>query len=148
MSKLLRRAHVKRENAERNYQKIKVDDAYLDDCCYNLQQCIEFSLKYAIEMGGGRYVENHDIRAQLNVLNKLSIVVPNAELLRQNAQTINDWETSSRYKDSFIALIDDVDIARKCANDLLDFLDSCVITQEVKPMELFPDRKISDTEVQ
>lgn len=38
MSKLLRRAKVKLQNVENNYAKIGVDDAYLDDCCYNLHK--------------------------------------------------------------------------------------------------------------
>lgn len=46
MSKLLERAKVKRENAENSYKKIQLNDAYLDDCCYNLQQAVEMTLKY------------------------------------------------------------------------------------------------------
>lgn len=66
MSKLLRRAKTKYNNAQNSFSRIAEDDAYADDCYYNLQQCIEFTLKYLIEVNGKRYVENHDIRAQLN----------------------------------------------------------------------------------
>lgn len=142
MSKLLRRAFVNRENAESNYQKIALDDAYLDSCCYNLQQSIEFALKYAVEMCGQKYVENHDIRAQLNLLKKIGVEVPNADLLRQNAQTFNDWEASARYMDNFIALIEDIDIARKCADDLLSFLKKGSIENDLNRMSAFPDKKL------
>ena len=50
MSKLLERAKVKLENAQNDYDKIQKSDAYLDDCCFNLQQAIEFTLKYIVEM--------------------------------------------------------------------------------------------------
>lgn len=142
MSKLLRRARVKRENAESDYQKIGIDDAYLDDCCFNLQQCIELSLKYAVEMHGGRYVENHDIRAQMNILNKLDVSVPGAETLRQNAETINSWETSSRYKDDFIALIEDIDAVRGCADALLNYLEEMTAEQQLETMQTFPDSRL------
>ena len=70
MSKLLSRAVVALENAEHNYGKIELDDCYLDACCYNLQQAIEFSLKFLVEMTGQQYAENHDIRANINILNR------------------------------------------------------------------------------
>lgn len=139
MSKLLQRARVKRENAEYSYRNINRDDAYLDDCCFNLQQCIKLALKYAVELHGGRYVKNHDIRAQLNELARLGVSVPNAEALRQNAATINDWEASSRYKDNFIALLEDVDTARACADALLDFLKDKALPQPLEPVQPFPE---------
>ena len=73
MSKLYERALVKLENAENGYKKISQNDAYLDDCCYNLQQSIEMMLKYCVEMSGESYVENHDIRAQINKLDKKGV---------------------------------------------------------------------------
>ncbi|MCM1236727.1 MAG: HEPN domain-containing protein [Ruminococcus flavefaciens] len=144
MSRLLARACVKLENAEADYRKIEMDDAYLDDCCYNLQQCIELSLKYAVEIHGGRYVENHDIRAQLNILNKLGVQIPNEALLRQNAQTFNDWEASSRYKDNFFALLEDIDIARSCANSLIRCLKEKTEEFPLEALNSFPEERLED----
>ena len=50
MSKLLARAKVRLKNAQNDYYYLSVDDAYVDDCCYNLQQCIEYCLKYIVEL--------------------------------------------------------------------------------------------------
>ena len=69
MSKLLSRAVVALENAEHNYKMVGQDDCFMDACCYNLQQSIEFSLKFLVEMTGQQYAENHDIRANINLLN-------------------------------------------------------------------------------
>ena len=71
MSKLLARAKAKKSSAENSYNNMSLDDAYIDECCFNLQQAIEFTLKYLVEMSGERYIENHDIRAQINKLNKI-----------------------------------------------------------------------------
>lgn len=111
MSKLLSRAMVSFENAEHNYARIHIDDCYLDACCYNLQQAIEFSLKFLVEMTGQQYAENHDIRANLNILNRVDYHISNEKELRNMASTLYSWETESRYRDSFVAVIDEVEEA-------------------------------------
>lgn len=111
MSKLLSRAQVSLENAEHNYSLASVDDCYLDACCYNLQQSIEFSLKFLVEMAGMQYAENHDIRANLNILNRVNYHVSYELELRNMASTLYSWETETRYKDSFVAVLEDVDNA-------------------------------------
>ena len=121
MSKLLARARVKLENAERNYIKIGQDDAYLDDCCYNLQQAVELGLKYIIEMQGENYPETHDIRAQLNKIRSLDIELPWADDIRHLASTVNGWEAESRYNDDFTSLIEDVDEVLDIARQLLRY---------------------------
>ena len=126
MSKLLARARVKRINAENDYRHICVDDAYLDDCCYNLQQTIEFCLKYIVEMNGESYVENHDVRAQLNKLKALGVVLPFFEDVRRLASVLNSWEAETRYNDSFTSVIEDVEEARSLADSLLAYCEGLV----------------------
>lgn len=125
MSKLLNRAKVKLHNALRDYDEIAQDDAYLDDCCYNLQQAIEMSLKFIVEMHGEAYVLNHDIRAQLNKLDNLGVNIPHHSELRNMAVTLNSWEAESRYKDSFLAAIEDIDAAKTYAIDLIRYAGEC-----------------------
>lgn len=119
MSKLLSRSAVAFENAEHNYSRISIDDCYLDACCYNLQQSIEFSLKFMVEMTGQQYAENHDIRANINILNRSDYHVIFEQELRNMASTLYSWETETRYRDSFVALIEDVEEAFKYAGALL-----------------------------
>ena len=120
MSKLLSRAVVALENAEHNYGKIELDDCYLDACCYNLQQAIEFSLKFLVEMTGQQYAENHDIRANINILNRVDYHISNEKELRSMASTLYSWETESRYLESFVAVVEDVEEAFKCARALVE----------------------------
>jgi len=126
MSKLLARAKVKRVNAENDYTMLGVDDAYVDDCCYNLQQSIELALKYLVEINGENYVENHDIRAQLNKLRDIGVNLPFFDELRHMAVTLNSWEADTRYNDNFTALIEDIDDARVVADKLIEYCDSQV----------------------
>jgi len=119
MSKLLSRAGVALENAEHNYSRIGLDDCFMDACCYNLQQSIEFSLKFLVEMTGQQYAENHDIRANINLLNRVGCHVAKEKELRNMASTLYSWETESRYRDSFTALTQDVEEAFICARELL-----------------------------
>ena len=126
MSKLLARAKVKRANAENDYRNLASDDAYLDDCCNCMQQAIEFALKYIVEMNGENYVENHDVRAQINKLRALGVELPFFEELRHMASTLNSWEVDSRYNDDFTAVLEDVSDARRLADEIISYADSLV----------------------
>ena len=126
MSKLLARAKAKRFSAENSYFKISIDDAYIDECCFNLQQAIEFSLKYLVEMYGERYIENHDIRAQMNKLKSLNKYIPCEKELRMMASTLNSWEVETRYNDNFVALLEDIDMARDIADKVIKYCEDMV----------------------
>ena len=126
MSKLLARAKVKRVNAEYDYRNLSVDDAYLDDCCYNLQQAIELALKYLVELNGENYVENHDVRAQLNRLRDMGVEVPFTDRVRHLAVTLNSWEAETRYNDNFTAVIEDIEEVKELADEILKYCDGLV----------------------
>ena len=129
MSKLLARAKAKKFSADNSYNFMSVDDAYIDECCFNLQQAIEFSLKYLVEMSGEDYIENHDIRAQMNKLKSMDKYIPCENKLRQMASTLNSWQVESRYNDNFVALLDDINDAREIADELINYCDKLVITK-------------------
>ena len=130
MSKLLARAKAKKFNVDNSYHYLSVDDAYIDECCFNLQQAIEFTLKYLVEMNGERYIENHDIRAQIKKLKQLGKYIPCEEKLRVLASTINSWETETRYNDNFVALLEDIDEVMKMAEELIEYCDKQVVCKE------------------
>ncbi|MBQ2891802.1 MAG: HEPN domain-containing protein [Bacilli bacterium] len=129
MSKLLARAKAKKFNADNSYNYISADDAYIDECCFNLQQAIEFCLKYLVEMGGEKYIENHDVRAQMNILKRLEKYIPCEEQLRQMASTLNSWAVETRYNDNFVALIEDIEDAKAIAEELIIYCDKQVIIE-------------------
>ena len=129
MSKLLARAKAKKFSADNSYNFMSVDDAYIDECCFNLQQAIEFSLKYLVEMSGEDCIENHDIRAQMNKLKSMDKYIPCENKLRQMASTLNSWQVESRYNDNFVALLDDINDAREIADELINYCDKLVTTK-------------------
>ena len=130
MSKLLARAKAKKFSADNSYNFMSIDDAYIDECCFNLQQAIEFTLKYLVEMSGENYIENHDIRAQMNKLKNLDQFIPCENKLRQMASTINTWAVETRYNDNFVALLDDINDARIIADELIAYCDKLVTSEE------------------
>ena len=139
MSKLLARAKVKLENAERNYLKMTEEDAYRDDCCYNLQQAIEMTLKCIVELHGERYAENHDIRANIKILNRIGVELPCQKELRDMASTLYGWETESRYRDSFVSLTEDIEQARIIAKELISYCEGCFSEAEAECMKQIPE---------
>ena len=77
-------------------------------------------------MNGENYVENHDVRSQLNKLKTMDVELPFFSSIRRLASTLNDWEAESRYNDDFTALIEDVEDARRLAREMLQYCDSLV----------------------
>jgi len=103
---------------------------------------VEFTLKYLIEINGERYVENHDIRAQLNLLKKIGISVPREKDLRLFAATLNSWEAESRYNDNFVSLEEDIQEAFSIANALVSFADTAVTQKALKEMDFFSSDRL------
>ena len=135
MSRLLSRAKANYLMAEYIYTRVGEDDVYMDSCCYSLSQTIELALKFIVEMTGNNYAENHDIRANLNILSRASFELPFESELRNKAKLLYEWETESRYKESFVAAYADVDEVRALAKDILDFAESLITPIEVEPVE-------------
>lgn len=135
MSRLLSRAKANYLMAEYIYTRVGEDDVYMDSCCYSLSQTIELALKFIVEMTGNNYAENHDIRANLNILSRSSFELPFESELRNKAKLLYEWETESRYKESFVAAYADVDEVRVLAKDILDFAENLITPIEVEPVE-------------
>ena len=141
MSKFLSRAKICLEHAKNDYIKIEENDCYMDSCCFNLQQCVEFLLKGIVEMNGILYAENHDVRANLNILMRNNIDIPYEKEIREKASVLYSWETESRYKDSFIAAIKDIDEVVTIAEALLQYATKDLVEIEVNEID-FPEERL------
>lgn len=138
MSKLLSRAKAKLEGSKFYRTRVSEDDAFVDSLCFELQQSLKLALKAIVELSGERYVENHDVRAQLNELDALGVKVPNASEIRNLAVTINSWETESRYRDSFIATMSEVDDVLSYTESVIAFAETLVsVSPVIKKIEAF-----------
>lgn len=145
MSKLLSRAKICLEHAESDYSKINENDCYMDSCCFSLQQSIEFLLKGIVEMNGLDYAENHDVRAKLNILARHDISIPCEKEIRDKASILYSWETESRYKDSFIAAINDIEEVTAIAKSLMKYATQDLREIEVEEIE-FPTKKLVEVQ--
>ncbi|MDO4961827.1 MAG: HEPN domain-containing protein [Eubacteriales bacterium] len=141
MSKLFSLAKINLEHARMDFRKLADDDCYMETCCFALQQCIEFQLKGIVELHGFEYAENHEIRSNLNILNRNNIEIPCEKELRHMAGTLYQWETESRYKDSFVAALEDIKEVFTYADKLFDYIGDRIQITEVSETD-FPDKKL------
>lgn len=100
-------------------QKVN-DEMYLDVCCYHTQQAIEKLLKCSIELKGVNYEFTHSITKLYSQY--VSAGWDEIEILELMAGTITDWEASSRYKESFVATVKQLNTAKGLYNELLSRL--------------------------
>lgn len=137
MSKLFRRAKVCLVTAKDSYNRISEDDAFLDKCCFELQQSIEMTLKFIIELHGEKYFKTHDIRKHLDQIDDMKIDIPNKDGMRNMAVTLNSWEAESRYLDDFYAVKADIDIAMHCAIELINYAESLIMSDNIEKITSF-----------
>lgn len=100
-------------------QKVN-DEMYLDVCCYHTQQAIEKLLKCSIELKGVNYEFTHSITKLYSQY--VSAGLDEIEILELMAGTITDWEASSRYKESFVATVKQLNTAKGLYDELLSRL--------------------------
>ena len=100
-------------------QKVN-DEMYLDVCCYHTQQAIEKLLKCSIELKGVNYEFIHSITKLYSQY--VSAGWDEIEILELMAGTITDWEASSRYKESFVATVKQLNTAKGLYDELLSRL--------------------------
>lgn len=117
----------------------KEDDAYVDTAYFELQQCMELCLKALVELHDESYVQNHDLRAQLNKLSKIGVDFPVFKRIAQNASTFNACETETRYKDSFVALSEDVQLAFQICEELIKIIDNLIAKEPLQKINLFEE---------
>ena len=106
-------------------QKID-DELYLDVCCYHTQQAIKKLLKCSIELKGVTCEFTNSITKLYTQY--VSVGWDGIETLELMAGTLTDWEASSGYKESFIATVKQLEVAKALYSELLrrllDFLDN------------------------
>lgn len=121
MSKLLNRAVTKLDGAEVAWAKRDVDDSYVDITCFNIQQSLEMTLKYLIELSGNSYPRSHHIEALIGVLDNIGVNASQIDAIRNKAALYSTWESDSMYLDDFVVLSSDVLEAFKLAKDLIEY---------------------------
>ena len=97
MSTMYSRSVVRLAQAKEALSKVSSDDAYLDMACFDTQQAVEFLSKAILLESGVAYDKSHDIRYLLTLLKDNNFEFEGNDALDLLADTITDWEESSRY---------------------------------------------------
>lgn len=97
MSTMYSRSVAMFEQSQNALSSVCVDDAYLDVACFEIQQAIEFLIKAILLENGVSYDRTHDIRYLLSKLVEINFKFDKIDALDMLADTITDWEESSRY---------------------------------------------------
>lgn len=124
---LLRKAKVKKQMAEFCCEKIKDDSIFIEDCCVCLESCIELALRCLIKVYGGSYYLNHDVTAQLSILKKLNIHVPDEDLIREKTTLLKKWNSELLEVDSFLACVAEIHTIGILADNLLNFTEIAIL---------------------
>lgn len=129
MGKLIFKGVERNKSAIGFYERSKIEinnTVLIDMCCYDLQQAMEFILKGLLELNGIEYNKTHDVRAHIqqlyslrdkeldDILNEISL----------RASTFNEWQTKSRYMDSFYALETDIEKAIEICSRLITHIET------------------------
>lgn len=73
------------------------DEMYLNDVAYNLQQCVEKTLKAFLECKGVTIPQTHNIHKLISMSENNGSAVVITDWISQNRYEIETWESDTRY---------------------------------------------------
>lgn len=79
-----------------NSELIK-DEAYLNYVGYHLQQAVELSIKYQLEMNGIEYSKTHDIDQLIQLAKNYEIDLFLTDYIDDKSEMFSSWEAKTRY---------------------------------------------------
>lgn len=84
--------------AESIYSTIAInDEAYLNYVGYHIQQALELSIKYMLEMNGVNYPKTHDIDQLIRLANLNNVDLYLNEYIDDHSEMFSLWEARTRY---------------------------------------------------
>ena len=110
-------------HAKYDYNRIHVEDLYIEFCCFHLQQSLEFLIEGILIFNGLKCDNSHDIRTNLSVLRNANIHIPCETELNDKADIIYKWGIESVHSDSFTSEIRDIEEVMKYIKILLEYIE-------------------------
>lgn len=84
--------------AESIYSTIAInDETYLNYVGYHIQQALELSIKYMLEMNGVNYPKTHDIDQLIRLANINNVELYLNEYIDDHSEMFSLWEARTRY---------------------------------------------------
>lgn len=78
---------------------------------YHLQQSIELSIKYSLEMNGIEYPSTHRIEDLIKIANKNKVDVYINEYIKEHDALLTSWEFNTRYIIGYLIELEKIDKA-------------------------------------
>lgn len=123
---LITRARNNYRMAELMWRECATDDSYINETCKALNESLEYSLKYIMELNGVKAVHTHVIQKLLPEVPTQYASTEWYSILRGIATEIKDWYSEARYADNFVALRDTTLQCFRAAKLLLDEIENNV----------------------
>ena len=79
------------------YSSFSNDEAYLNYAAYHIQQALELSVKYLLEMNGVVYPKTHDIDQLIQLADNKGVNLYLSEYLDDHSEMFSLWEARTRY---------------------------------------------------
>lgn len=79
------------------YKELIKDEVYLNYIAYHIQQAVELSIKYNLELNGIEYPKTHDISQLIYLAKKEKIDLGISEYIEDHSEMFTLWESKTRY---------------------------------------------------
>lgn len=109
MSKLLKHSERWLDMAKYAWQCASVDDSFISQTCFDLQQTLELALRYLLTLYAVDYHDTHDFEILINLCSSIDLPFEIPSCFKIKAATYNYWEESSREDDDFNASKEDIE---------------------------------------
>ena len=76
---------------------LSVDDLFVNQIAYLIQQSYELTIKYLLENNGVEYPKTHDIDQLIRLANEQGVELYISDYLDEHSEMISQWESKSRY---------------------------------------------------
>ena len=116
---LLHRAITSCNAAQLLREHLDIDELFLNQIAYNIQQAYEMTIKYVLELNGVAYPKTHDLDQLIRIANENKVDLLLNEYLDEHSEMISQWEAKSRYVMGYLVECRKIDRAME---DLRDYL--------------------------
>jgi len=95
------------------------DEEQLNIIAYHLQQALEFSIKYILEINGVEYPKTHSIDQLIAIASGTKVDLFLTDYIEDHSEMFSQWEEKSRYIIGYLVEKKKIDKALPAVNEYL-----------------------------
>ena len=99
---------------------LSVDELFLNQIAYDIQQAYEMAIKYLLELNGVEYPKTHDIDQLIRIASLSKVDLHISEYLDEHSEMISQWGAKPRYVMGYLVELRKID---KALIDLKEYLE-------------------------